>query len=480
MKIAGSRAQGLAALWIAGALSGCATAGVPVSGARQGNTQDFDQSETAVNVSNFAAKSVITVAYNDGTDGGSTVQYTSTTRKVLAGASLLGWSYSTDRGQSWKYGGKVSPPSGWAALWGDPAITRAHLDQRYVFISNLAIPQEKFPAGGINGAVNNYLGGACIVRSVDGGVTFQNYQCVHNNHHFYDGGSMAAGIDGKIYASFVDIDTQQIDVWMSPGHSGTFTLLPPPFPRMEMWSHPRLRMDVYSGVLYVAAQRVDGVIFVNRYQGGGWGAPVPASFQAALYPSIKLSDRDLRTGPQFSFDVGAESGHANDAVRFVYTIWDARSKRYYVRGSFCPRDLSECKDAPEWGTTPGNLNLSGDQFNPIVRAFPGFIGLDPAWKVSYLSRQKDPAGNTVSIYQGNLAVLPNGSRILLPFTLVGSHLVCPDLRGYWGDYDDMQLVGFTESLSAIFLRAFSDSSQGCSKRWEFTSHHLHVSSAIIE
>ena len=86
----------------------------------------------------------------------------------------------------------------------------------------------------------------------------------------------------------------------------------------------------------------------------------------------------------------------------------------------------------------------------------------------------------MSIHQGNLAVLPNGTRILLPFKLIKSHLVCSDLRGYWGDYDDMELVGFTSSQTAIFMRAFSDSSQGCTKRWEYTSHHLHVSSATIK
>src|SRR5262249_26844036 len=147
--------------------------GIPVSGQPgQGNTQKFDQSETAVNVSNFAAKSVITVSSNDGTDTDATILYTSSTRKVLKGTSLMGWSYSQDSGATWKFGGKLAPPAGWSVLWGDPAITRSHLDQRYVFLSNLAIPDSKFPAGGIDGPVNSYMGGACIARSTDGGITF--------------------------------------------------------------------------------------------------------------------------------------------------------------------------------------------------------------------------------------------------------------------------------------------------------------------
>jgi hypothetical protein len=466
-------------------LTGCVTAGVPVTGQKgQGTTQTFDQSETAVSVSNFAAKSVITVTSNDGTDTGSTILYTNSTRQVLKGASLMGWSNSQDHGATWTFGGKLSPPAGWSVLWGDPAITRSHLDQRYVFLSNLAVPDSKFPAGGISGPLNSYLGGACIARSTDGGVHFANYQCFGLESHFYDGGNMAAGNDGAIYAGYVDVNDDQIDVWRSPGVDGTFTRMPRPFPGFTIYSHARLRVDPSSGDLYVAAQQWDGAIVVTRWHGGSWQPPMGASFPAALYPSIKLSDRELRTGPQFSFDIGAESinsedqrGH--DPVRFLYTAWDDKEKRYYVRGSFCERDLSGCKDAPEWGTTPGNLSLTGDQFNPVIRAFPGFIGLPPIWKATYLSRQRDPKGNTVSIEQGNLWALPNGVRILLPFRLVDSHLVCPDNRGYWGDYDDLQLSGF-DNTSAVFLRTFSDSSQGCAQRWEYTSHHVHIRAATVK
>jgi hypothetical protein len=476
---------GLVLLGAAG-LAGCASAGVPVTGLpAQGNTQSFDQSETAVNVSNFSAKSVITVTSNDGTDTGSTILYTSSTRKTLQGASLMGWSYSKDDGATWSFGGKLAPPKGWSVLWGDPAITRSHLDQRYVFLSNLAVPDSKFPPGGIDGALNSYLGGACIARSSNGGVSFQNHKCFSHESHFYDGGSMAAGSDGSIYAGYVDVSDDRIDVWRSPGIDSDFTRMARPFPNTAIYSHPRLRFDLSSGDLYVAAQRGDGYVLITRFHNGAWQAPVAAStLPAALYPAIHLSDRDLRTGPQFSFDVGAESldgddnpGH--DAVRLLYTTFDAKEQRYYVRGSFCERDLSVCKDAPEWGTTPGNLNLTGDQFNPVLRAFPGFIGLPSIWKATYLSRQRDPKGNTVSLEQGNLVRLPNGARILLPFKLVDSHLVCPDNRGYWGDYDDLQLSGF-DGVNAVFLRTFSDSSQGCPKRWQYTSHHVHVSAVKVK
>ncbi|MEA2626686.1 MAG: hypothetical protein QOD06_2731, partial [Candidatus Binatota bacterium] len=50
-------------------------------------------------------------------------------------------------------------------------------------------------------------------------------------------------------------------------------------------------------------------------------------------------------------------------------------------------------------------------------------------------------------------------------------------RGYWGDYDDLQFVGFVEhTTTAKFLRTFTDSSARCTKRWEYTSENVHVGS----
>ena len=466
---------------LAALAGGCATVSVPVTGrSGQGATAQSDQSETALSVSNFWGRSILTATYNDTTDTASTILYSSSTSTVRKGASLLGWSYSTDAGTTWTYGGKVAPPEGWPVLWGTPAITRSEFNQRYVFISNLAIPSKKFPASGASGPLTTYMGGACIVRSTDGGMTFQHHQCLHNDYDFYDGGSMAAGPGREIYAAYVDVPHNQVDVWMSLTENDTFSKLPNPFPGQEMWSHPRLRMDNASGALYVAAQRQNGDVLINRYANGKWHTPVVAG-TAELYPQVKLSDRYLRTGPQFSFDVATVSVHENDAIRFLYTARDSASGRLYLRGAFCPRDLTPgCYDAPEWGTTPGNVDVAGDQFNPSVRAFPGFVGLNPVWKASYLSRQADPDGNTVSVLQGNLAVSPDGVRVFPTAVIVARLLVCPDERGYWGDYDDMQLAGFGDAGAARFIRTFSDSSQGCVQRWQYTSHHVHVSSGSLQ
>jgi hypothetical protein len=142
---------------------------------------------------------------------------------------------------------------------------------------------------------------------------------------------------------------------------------------------------------------------------------------------------------------------------------------------------------PHWGTTPGNLNTPRDQWNPTVSAWPGFIGLPPVWKATYQTTDDKPDG--VSIKQGSLAVLPNGTPIFLPFNLVKARPICPDLRygspglaksGYWGDYDEMKMVGFSDSSIPEFLLAFSDSSKGCLSQSVFTSNHLHVSTVVFQ
>ena len=117
---------------------------------------------------------------------------------------------------------------------------------------------------------DSYIGGACFARSTDGGITFQNYQCVSNNvknstpntekGHFYDGGSMASSRQGEIFAGFMDYTTGQIDVYRSPDANGTFKLLPNPFPNMDIYNHARLRVDLATGALYVAGEGTNHVV----------------------------------------------------------------------------------------------------------------------------------------------------------------------------------------------------------------------------
>ena len=98
----------------------------------------------------------------------------------------------------------------------------------------------------------------------------------------------------------------------------------------------------------------------------------------------------------------------------------------------------------------------------------------------YLHREA-PLPSKVSLSQGNLAYLPDGGRIYVPFDVISNQPICPDNRGYWGDYDDLMVAGFKNgSTTPSFLRTMSDSSAGCDKRWDYTSSQLHVRALVFE
>src|SRR4030081_2986961 len=112
---------GIRLLVLISSVIGCAS-GVRVTGGTDAESLGV-QSETAATTSFSGGVHRIVVAYNDETNSQATIQYGPSTRQVLHGASLMGWSYSNDDGATWKYGGKLTPTAGWAVLWGDPGLT---------------------------------------------------------------------------------------------------------------------------------------------------------------------------------------------------------------------------------------------------------------------------------------------------------------------------------------------------------------------
>jgi len=55
----------------------------------------------------------------------------------------------------------------------------------------------------------------------------------------------------------------------------------------------------------------------------------------------------------------------------------------------------------------------------------------------------------------------DGQAFTIPVDIVQNTPVCSDTRGYWGDYDDMLLTGFTATAAATGVRFVTDSSKGC-------------------
>ena len=456
-------------------LTGCVSGFLITGRNDQDPTWDRTQSETSVAAGYGSYANYVTVTYNDLTGNATTVLYPTGSRRVLSGASLMGWSYSRDHGRTWTYGGKVTPSREFPVLWGDPAITTFVFDPRFVFLSNLAVAASKFPSGGIEGPLSNPdgsspIGGACIARSDDGGVAFALRQCVATPQlDFYDGGTMASSIHGETFAAYVNVTRDRIDVWRSPAVDAPFVMLPDPFPGRFMVTHARLRVELVTGNLYVMALDTAGTLLINRFVGGSWQTPRVAGSAAHRYPDVVLSDRRVRTGPQFSFDVGAPFvDDGRDAVRVLYTV--QRGGRLRLSGSMCYADLrSDCFDAPGWRT-----DLPGDQWSPNVRAF-AFLWVEPAWKATFVSRDTAPDGNTVLVRISDLVAQPDGQHGFPHGGLLDPQVPCPDGRGYWGDYHDLQFIGRESGWSpAGFLYTFSDSTQGCVSRDQFISRHLHV------
>lgn len=481
----------------------------PVTGTTLG-TAAYGQAETAATVVENPGTRRIVVAFNDQTQNPSapTISWTSTGRSTNAGASLMGWAYSDDDGMTWTYAGKVTPTiPGWPVLWGDPAITAVpDPTAPVVIMSNLAIPSAEFS----NGELVKRVGGFCIAKSTDAGTTFSLNQCYSNNDapvpagHFYDGESLAATPSGAIFVAFNDFDVSSIDVWSAPNHTAPFVRLAPPFPGMHSLIHARLRA-ASDGSVYVASSFIgvlpDGssapVVYMNRYVNGAWGVPRQASESMVsnlmTIPSIDLhsvvqgSELDFRFAPQFSFDVGSPSVGGQDAVRIMVTRVNAAGL-FYVEGSACAADLSGCHPVPEW--TVGPLDVNGAPYqalSPIVRASPARrfgrpprIELLPGeWLTAYYVVH---GGTNTAVQAGHMYLnYLNGHAVGTSVELPDALTVCPDNRptvdgaDYWGDYNDMVVLG--NSLLAPTFVSFvtRDQQLGCVQREAFFAKHQHVS-----
>jgi hypothetical protein len=487
--------------------SGCSTT-KKVTGQKGDPTTSGTQSETSAAIAEDGKTTRMVVAFNDETNDGTSVTYTASNRHMNSGASLMGWSYSDDDGNSWTYGGNVKPPKGWAAIWGDPAIGVSKKHSNVVFLSNLAIPDAKMPAGGIDGAVNPgypvaaYLGGACIAKSTDAGKTFKHYQCVSNTGavvdiadaiqgHFYDGGSIVASSTGEVFAAFVDVYTSQIDVYRSPDDDGTFKLMDPPFAAYLVGSHPRLRVGP-DGSLYVAAQvsANDGTgnsyVYINRYSGGAWGTAVRASRPTIYYYAVDLnttvdgSELTIRVANSLSFDIGKSSPDGHDAIRLLYVQYDSSLEQYYISATACSADLSWCGHVPQWELKwngPGNSPVS--VFNPEVAAWPGTKSVPAAWQATFGYHYGKK--NTVNVARATLGYFSNTNNPLavLPIDILQDTPVCSDQRGYWGDYDAMLRVKSSGRYS-IWMRFLTNSSQGCPTRWLYLGENEHVQQVNYE
>jgi len=457
-------------------------------------TNELMQSETSIAVSPLQTGTNVLITYNDDTGEVPTyIQYTPSSRHVSAGASEMGWSLSSDAGRTWTYKGKIRPVGDSAVYWGDPSITAKTLTsgvRGFVFLTNLELPASTFPAGGIDGSVLPFLGGAVIARSQDGGQTFSVIQTVRTGSQRYDGSAIALSASGRVCAAYTNIDAETANVWCAEGALNTFVRQPDPFgANLRVKGHPRLvAMD--DGTMYLAAWTKDAApphaprISVTSWNGTSWTFPVFASVPGRDPENgtiFTIGDRILRTANQFTFTVGLPSYlGAADEVRVVYTSL-ATDGHYHLYGSACDRSLGSCMDVPAWttGAWYGGPPAPGDQFNPKLAVSP-----DGVYKLIYYSTQDDPGGHFVSAKEGNLTYNSFTSDYMFqPFDFVPPHEMCSALNGYWGDYDYVEFNQFDpQSGLPEFIVGGTDSQRGCMEadRHAFDSTHQHVSVAFTK
>jgi len=370
--------------------------------------------------------------------------------------------------------GRVRPPSGWSVLWGDPSITRNRANSSQIYLANLAIPTSKFPASWeIDGDVDPsglpasycgaYIGGACIARSTNGGTSFtlSSSDCVQRtstscpNGTFYDGSALETSPEGRVYAAFNDVFRFAHDVYMATSGTGSFARVTDPPMAGSTFSHPRMK----SGPNGLYMLLWDGSnLRITRYPAttsrtAAWTTPVLVSANVTTEDDLTLSDRTIRLGPQYGLAIGKNEFNG-DEVRIVFATVTAG--RHHLHFAKCTTGTTiTCSQPSIWNTD----GFGGQQWAPAIAYGNKFSGGAPFWVFTFHNNSNFPTGNQVELWSG---MLPNSSSLSTIRQEDFNQIPCPDLRGYWGDYDYME-TGFTGSgAPGLTFRAFTQSgTAGC-------------------
>jgi len=441
-------------------------------------------SETSTVVTNYSGIVHKVVAFNY--DDPNHVSYTMNDRVATGGASMTGWAYSNGAGidDPFQPAQHLTPPVGWPILWGDPGLAQAS-GTGYAYLTTLAVPQSKMPSGGqIHGSLEPYLGGACVARSHDGGVSFSvsTTDCLHTyTYDFYDGSDVAATAGGgPVFAAFRNVDRGSIDVWGAVTSTGAFAQLPNPFPGKSMASHPRL--FVAGNTLFIIAADLSNNIWLQSYSGGAWGsasANWPKLVASDYYPNdLSVGGMPIRRngGPQFDLAWLGFYSTPGDLI-VVYTASGAGYS--ILKASIChPEQYWVGTCTTNFATMDAGQNAFHPSLGVAKRTYPG----NPAYDVIAVLMWVQQVGTNVELEIAPSIV--NGGAIA-HWYWAGPQAPCSDQRGYWGDYDaHMGVYQATTDDVPMFWRSFTDSTQDdqssvCDPqyRWTYTSRPVNVSAA---
>lgn len=492
----------------------CSTsADVTGNGEKSGQTKDpTEQAETIVAISPkngqlYNSPVNVIVAFNDRKNPSPYVTYVAGDNIYFPGVSFMGWSYSTDNGASFTYGGAVPVPAGWTALWGDPGVAAGSIYpggpsgpsvDGVAYLSNMAVPNGIVNPAGFKSADSN-LQGVCVARSLDFGVHFAIDQCMRARvpSDTVDGTSIVLAPTGRVCVATHDTTTNNIAMWCKSGVYDSYVQVPDaPFAAVS--DHPRIRADSLGNIFVIATEKLVSNFYeptLAIWNGTYWIGPYPLiatdpNAQDSTAFDIYLPE-DLRTGDGFSFDVGNDGPGLATVIRMAYTTLNASDRTFHIHVTECPigypsggPTLLGCSEIPGWRPDQG---VVGQQFLPVVKAAPeidfptGGVYQAAEWKLGYESTNPSNP-NAISVRQGNLTKLPNGTPIFGSVEIAPSHPICPETYGYWGDYNDMQVLGPSSSTdpSPQFIGTGTNSDGGCTKQWAGLAVSMHVTAMVFK
>ena len=487
-----------------------------------------EQSETAVVVARAAGTpqgSSIVVAFNDFTidpsfPGGPEHTFVNDGEGMIArrGLSLMGFSVSLDGGRSYAYRGKVRPPEGWSAIWGDPSIAVDPGDPSIVYMVNLAISDASWDKGSSGADTladpQTFSDGICVARSADGGLDFPEVACLARPIEALGecdpGPSVcvdhtAVGVDGmgRLYVA-TEVFHQNgnsgalIHVWRSPSRDDWRALdSMVPEPPTAMHLEPTIVTSPTGDVWIAGATReTPHDIAVNRQRSGeeGWASTGYLLADAGVTEYTGSLHERIETAPGTRFRIGrtfAVAVGSRSAEPDVHLSFNARRAdgSFYLAAVHCAPGLAgdhACKREPAWETRA----FAGQQFMPSMSIGPG----DPARvDVAFLTDDRAPEhASTIQIASRSLAwSASEGASVLREARLTpASWPVCARASpgsgydGYWGDY-----IGTAQGLDAsgapFSVTAFSDSrppagasqAPSCAGRARF-ARPLHVAASV--
>jgi hypothetical protein len=400
-------------------------------------------------------------------DGGTPDFMPDDTRTVQPGASqMVLWhrvgltgAYTSQR---------ITPPDG-GALWGDPGLGSYG---KWVYATSLRIPRGRFPeAAGTRlpivmtggESVEPYLGGACIARSSDYGQTFSMTleDCPYDEGHFYDGGTVLSNYQGKIFAAFNDVDDSQIDVWRTSSATGAIYQTPDPFPGKAMASHPRMKV-LGTSAPYLMAADMFGTLWLTRMVNSAWNTPIQVTTNVAVHQPITMGNMvEIRQANGFDFSL--YTAPDGSGVHVAYVVMRMVGGKAVLSLGGCTIGTGVCGEQPSF--TDSTINSFGPTIATAYYPNGPFAPSTPVTMISY--HREHSLGVKVALYAYS-------SRTGTAQAVTGWQTPCPDLRGYWGDYDSMV------PAADGFHRVFSDSTDSATcTRSAYTESPLGVSEMVI-